>query len=204
MPQTDPRIDAYIQKAAPFAQPILAYLRTLVHETCPDVSETIKWGMPSFEYKGLMVGMASFKQHCAFSFWKGNIIPDPHGLLSTVGSTGMGNLGKITALTDLPNREILIYYVQEAMRLNEEGIQVPKDKTKAAKRPSETPPELLEALKENPAAQLTYDQFPPGQKRDYDEWIAEAKTDATRQKRLKEALQWLSEGKIRNWKYAKG
>lgn len=203
MSATDPRIDAYIAKSATFAQPILTYLRQVIRETCPDAEETIKWGMPSFEYKGLMVGFASFKQHCALNFWKGNIIPDPHGLLSTVGGTGMGSLGKITSLEDLPSREILVYYLQEAMRLNEEGVQVPKDKTKAAKKASETPAELIEALKKNPAAQLTYDNFPPGQKRDYDEWIAEAKTDATRQKRLADAIEWMSEGKIRNWKYVK-
>lgn len=203
MTTTDPRIDAYIAKSAAFAQPVLTYLRQLIRETCPDVQETIKWGMPSFEYKGMMAGLASFKGHCAFYLWKGNIIPDPHGFLSTVGGTGMGNFGKITSLGDLPTREIIVYYLQEAMRLNEEGIQVPKDKTKAAKKASETPQELLEALKQSPAAQLTYDNFPPGQKREYDEWIADAKTDATRQKRLKDAIQWMSEGKIRNWKYVK-
>lgn len=204
MLSTDPRVDSYIEKAAEFAQPILRYLRQLIHETCPEIAENIKWGMPSFEYKGMMMGFAAFKGHCALNFWKGNIIPDPHGFLSTVGGTGMGNLGKITTLDDLPNRDILVYYVQEAMRLNDEGIQVPKDKTKAAKKVSETPAALIEALQQNPAAQSTYDQFPPGQKREYDEWIADAKTEATRQKRLKDAIQWMSEGKIRNWKYLKG
>ncbi len=77
MPTThDPRIDAYIAKSVPFAQPIMEHCRALIHEACPEVTETIKWGMPSFEYKGILCGFAAFKAHCSFGFWKHAILAE--------------------------------------------------------------------------------------------------------------------------------
>ncbi len=76
MASKDPRIDAYIAKSADFAQPILKHLRKVVHAGCPKVEETLKWSMPHFDYKGVMCGMAAFKAHCVFGFWKESLIFD--------------------------------------------------------------------------------------------------------------------------------
>lgn len=201
MPIQDPRIDAYIEKKAEFARPILLHLRKIVHEACPEVQETIKWGMPFFEYKGPLCHFAAFKAHAVFSFWKGSIMDDPDGILEETGKTAMGHLGRITSLAELPDPAVLIRYIREAMRLNDEGIALPKKA--ASKEETEAPEDLRGALGEVPAALSTFENFSPSNKRDYVEWITEAKTEATRQKRLKQAVEWMAEGKPRNWKYMK-
>ena len=65
MPKTDPRVNAYIAKAQPFAKPILIRFRKAVHAGCPDVTETMKWSFPHFDYKGVLCSTAAFKAHCA-------------------------------------------------------------------------------------------------------------------------------------------
>ncbi|HYF32774.1 MAG TPA: YdeI/OmpD-associated family protein [Chitinophagaceae bacterium] len=202
MPSTDSRIDAYIKKAAPFAQPILQHLRQLVHKVCPEVVETVKWGFPHFEYKGILCSMAAFKQHCSFGFWKATLMKDDKELLNRVGKTDMGHFDKITTLKDLPSDKILTAYIKEAMRLNEEDIKVVKPKT-AAPKVLEAPADLIAALRRNKAAQKTFDAFSPSNKKEYIEWILDAKTDATREKRLETAIEWMAEGKIRHWKYVR-
>ena len=203
MPTYEPKTDAYIGKSAPFAQPILEHLRELVHKACPEVQETIKWGFPHFEYKGILCSMASFKQHCSFGFWKATLMQDDKQLMERVGKTGMGHFGRITSLKDLPSDKIIISYIKEAMRLNDDEIKVSPKKKSAAKKPLATPPDLLAALKKNKAALKTFESFSPSNKKDYIDWIVEAKTDATRTKRLETAIEWMSERKIRNWKYVK-
>lgn len=195
----DKRIDAYIEKSKPFAQPILKYFRKLVHEACPEVEETIKWGAPHFNYKGLYCGMASFQEHCAFGFWKGSIMQDPHHVLDKGRENGMGQFGRITSLDDLPEEKIILEYLKEAMQLNDEGVKVPK-KPKAPVS-FKLPDYFAEALSQNKKAQDHFERFPPGKKKEYVCWLAEAKQEATREKRLKTAIEWIAEGKGRNWKY---
>lgn len=201
MKNSDERIDAYIGKSQDFAKPVLNHLRRLVHEVCPNVEETMKWSFPHFNYKGMMCSMASFKQHCAFGFWKTSLMNDPEGILPKDGEReGMGSLGKLTSLEDLPSDEILRIYIAEAMRLNDEDVKK-SPKPKAPAKEIVVPPELLEELARNEAAAATFDGFPPSCKREYVDWITEAKTEATRNKRLAQTVEWLAEGKRRNWKY---
>lgn len=197
----DPRVDAYIEKSAAFAQPILRHLRQVVHEACPQVEEAMKWSTPHFTYHGMLANMASFKQHCAFGFWKGELVMQDGGERV---AEAMGSFGRITSVDDLPPREVLIGYVQQAMRLNETGVKAPTRTKTGEKKPElETPADLAEALGRNPAARATFDGFSPSHRREYVEWITEAKSDATRQKRLQQAVEWMAEGKPRHWKYAR-
>lgn len=195
----DPRIDAYIAKSADFAQPILTHIRETVHATCPDVQETMKWSMPHFDYHGIMCAMAAFKQHATFGFWKGSLIPGL-GPNSANGGEAMGQLGRITSVKDLPSKKVLAGYIKEAMRLNENGETVVKKK-KAPKPEVAVPPELAAALKKNRKASSVFEKFPPSHRREYIEWIADAKRDETKVKRVEQAIEWIAEGKSRNWKY---
>lgn len=198
----NPAVDAYIEKAQPFAQPIMHHLRELVHKACPSVEEKLKWGMPSFEYKGLMCGFASFKQHCTFGFWKAALMSDPALMDTAKSEVAMGHLGRITSLKDLPPDKKIIGYIKEAMKLNDEGIKLTKPKPKE-KKELIIPKDILTAIKKNKDAQACFEKFSPSSKREYADWITEAKTDATRQSRLKQAIEWIAEGKPRNWKYMK-
>jgi len=202
---SDKRIDAYIEKSQPFSQPIMIKLRKLVHKACPEVIETIKWGMPSFEYKGPMFGFAAFKQHCVAGFWKHTLIKDPKGYLgerSAQGGEAMGNLGRMTSIKDLPPDKIFIDFIKQAAKLNDEGIKVPKKKP-AVKKALVIPGELKDALASNKKARTTFENFSPSQKREYTEWVSEAKSEDTRNKRLETAMEWMAEGKTRHWKYQK-
>lgn len=198
MPRHDPRIDAYIARQADFARPILEYVRAVVHEACPGVEETLKWSAPSFVHAGgILCGMAAFKQHASFGFWK-------HALVVGEGEPreGMGSYGKLTSIEDLPPRKQLLAHVRKAMKLNEDGIKAPgARRSSTPKPPPKTPVDLAAALAENAQARATFDAFPPGQKREYIEWLDQAKRDETRKKRLAQAVEWLAEGKRRNWKY---
>lgn len=196
----NPLIDTFIQKAQPFAQPILIYLREVVHEACPQIEEKIKWGMPHFDYKGEMLcNMAAFKKHCAFGFWKAALMNDKTLLYNAQTETAMGHLGKITSIKDLPSKAKLMAYIKEAMQLNDAGIKVPKLKKESIELP--TPKELQEVLNENKTAKLVWDKFAPSHKKEYIQWIVEAKTDATKQKRILQALEMMQKGKHKNWKY---
>ncbi len=198
MPTVDPRIDAYIEKAGDFAKPILRHVRALVHETCPDVKETLKWSMPSFEYKGILCGFASFKEHCTFGFWKQSLMETDE---FSKTRTAMGSFGRLTSLKDLPSDAVMKKLIKQAMKLNDAGVKAVKPKVEKA--PLEVPGVLLEALAQNEKAAETFNNFTPGCKREYVEWITEAKSEPTRDKRLATTIEWLSEGKRRNWKYEK-
>ena len=192
----DPRVDEYIANAAPFAQPILVKLRAIVHEACPDVEETIKWRMPSFQYKGMLCGMAAFKQHCSFGFWK-------HSQVFEDGRArdGMGSFGCMKKPADLPPKKELVAWIKKAMALNESPVKSPRVPKHPEKPPPEMPDDLAAALKRHKAARATFEKFPPSHRREYIEWIVEAKREETRAKRLATTLEWLAEGKSRNWKY---
>jgi uncharacterized protein YdeI (YjbR/CyaY-like superfamily) len=197
MTNHDPRIDAYIAKSADFARPILEHLRAIVHAACPEVEEGLKWSMPFFSYKGApMCMMAAFKQHCGFGFWLSKEV--------TGGSDedGMGQFGKLASLQDLPSTRQLAAYLKKAMALNEAGVK--KARPQAAAKPAPRLPDDLAALlaqKQHAAARRSYAGFSPSAQREYIDWIGEAKTDATRQKRIATTLEWLAEGKQRHWKY---
>jgi len=203
----DPRVDAYIAKSADFAKPILTRLRSLIHGTCPSVEETMKWSFPHFMYKSpieknarVLCSMASFKQHCAFGFWYGD-----GGTRSgdTKTSEGMGQYGKITSLADLPSDKSLVKQIKDAVKLHDLGIKPAPRPRSAVKRELVVPDYLTAALKKNKKALATFDQFNYSNKKEYVEWITEAKTEETRKTRLQTAVEWMSEGKARNWKYAK-
>ncbi len=200
MATKDPRVDAYIANAAEFARPILEHIRALVHRACPEVQETMKWSFPHFEYRGILCSMAAFKRHCAFGFWKASMMKDPDGILASAGAEAMGHLGRIANLADLPPDRVMIRYVREAAKLNDQGVKVPRAKP-AAKKPVTVPADLSVALKKNKRARETFERLAPSHRREYVEWITEAKKDATRARRLATAIEWLAEGKTRNWKY---
>jgi len=203
MPAIDPRIDAYVEKKADFAKPVLKHLRQLVHKACPGVEETIKWGMPYFDYKGnALCGMAAFKEHCTFLFWKARLLKDPEKILQVEERGAMGNFDRITSLKDLPSDKILIAYIKEAAKLNEDDIKLPARK-KTAVAELKMPADFAGALKKNKKAQTMFDNFSPSKRKDYIQWITEAKTDATKLKRIETAVEWIAEGKGRNWKYEK-
>jgi len=196
---TDPRVDKYIEKAADFAKPILIHLRETVHKADPDMEETLKWGMPSFMHKGIVCGMAAFKAHCTFGFWKHSLMVDKCNPDANKDEEAMGNFGRITSIKDLPSKKELMALVKKAVKLNEDGVKIKIQKK--PKAPLVVPKELTAALKKNKKAQATFEKFPYSHKKEYAEWISEAKTEATRDKRLATAIEWLSEGKSRNWKY---
>ena len=199
MPATDPRVDAYIDNAQDFAKPILNHLRKLVHEACPDVQETMKWSFPHFDYKGMMCSMASFKEHCAFNFWKQVLLEQS---AFPAEKTAMGSFGRITSLKDLPSDKTLKKLIVDAARLNDQGVKVNKTVSKE-KKELVVPDILMSALATNALAAETFNNFPYSKKKEYVDWITEAKTDATRDKRLGTTIEWLAEGKARNWKYEK-
>ena len=199
----DKRIDAYIENAAPFAQPIMNELRDIIHATCPDVEETIKWGVPHFDYQGIMCSMAAFKAHCAFGFWNGSLIRDAdgHGL----SGDAMGSFGRITKRRDLPSKKVLVGYIRQAMALNEAGVKSPtRSKPKTTERPELiVPDDLAAALKKNAAARKTFENFSYSHRKEYIEWVTEAKRAETRASRIERAVEQMAEGKSQNWKYAR-
>ncbi len=193
----DPRVDAYIEKAAPFAHPVLRLWRELVHAQCPGVEETIKWGFPHFLWQGrILTSMAAFKAHASIGFWQGEAVTG-----AEERREGMGELGKLTAVSDLPPKNELKAMLRRAQALIEQGAK-PRRAVRPAPRPvPELPPALVQALAGQPAAQAFFEGLAPSHRREYIEWIAEAKREETRDKRIAQAVEWLGEGKRRNWKY---
>jgi len=203
MAKKEKLVDAYIAKSADFAKPILNHIRELVHKTCPDVEEKMKWSMPFFDYKGEMLcHMAAFKQHAVMSFWKASLMKDPILMANASSEVSMGHLGKITSLKDLPADKKIIAWIKEAMLLNDKGIKVAKPKP-AEKKELVVPDYFTKALNKNKVAKKNFEAFAYSHKKEYLQWITEAKTEETRGKRMASAIEMISEGKSRNWKYAK-
>ena len=199
MGSRDSRIDAYIDRAADFAKPILRYLREVVHAAVPEVQEDMKWSSPHFLYKGMLCSMAAFKKHVAFGFWKGSLVVDAKGRTL---EQAMGQFGRLGQLSDLPTKSALRGFIRKAMQLNEAGVSARARKPKSGPRKTlRAPPYFSAALRRNKAARATYEVLAPSKKREYVEWLTEAKTDATREKRLATSLEWLAAGKARYWKY---
>lgn len=191
----DPRVDAYIARQAEFAKPILEHIRSAIHAACPEAEETLKWSSPTFMYRGEMLAhMAAFKAHAAFGFWRGSLVTGEEN----ENQTAMGQFGRLTSVDDLPDLEALI---RKAVALADSGVKAPRNKT--VKAPAETPEDLASALQENEAALATFEAFSPSCRREYVEWITEAKRPETRSKRVSQAVEWMAEGKKRNWKYEK-
>ena len=201
MPTMDPRVDAYIEKSAAFAKPILEKMRKLIFQAAPDATETIKWSFPNYEVHGSMFcSMAAFKEHCSFGFWKASLLKDPEGILALAERNSMGHLDKLTTVKDLPADKILVAYLKEAALLNKNKVKVVKPKT-APKKDLPIPKLLVAALKKNKKAQKAFEAFSPSQQREYIEWINEAKTEETQIRRVDTTVEWSAEGKTRNWKY---
>ena len=198
MGKKDPRVDAYIAKSADFARPLLKRLRKLIHAACPQVEESLKWNCPHFSHHGMLCGFAAFKEHCRFGFWKASLMKSLPAKKKSVEA--WGHHGRVARLDELPDDDAIIAQVREAAQLNEQGVKVSRPKTKP-KKPLKAPTYLVRALKGNPKASETFQRLSPSHQREYIEWITEAKTDATREKRMQTAIEWLAQGKSRNWKY---
>jgi uncharacterized protein YdeI (YjbR/CyaY-like superfamily) len=200
MGKKDPRVDAYIAKAKPFAQPILKHIRQVILSASPEIVETVKWSSPSYEYKGILCGFAGFKEHAIFGFWK-------HALV--VGKTAAkldgsgGSIGRLRSLDDLPSDATLKAYIRKAMALNDAGVAAPHVAKRKTHKPLAVPADLKTALSKDAKAKAGFDAFSPSARRDYIEWLLEAKTAETRERRLATAVEWIAEGKRRNWKYEK-
>ena len=198
MPATDPRVDAYIARAAPFARPVLSHLRSVVRAAVPAAEETIKWGMPHYVHHGILCCIAGFKGHCALHLRRGDEL-----LGGAASDAAMGQFGRITSLSDLPSKAVLVRLLRKAAALNEAGTAKPRAPRKPARPAPRVPGDLAAALKASPAAAATFEGFSPSKRRDYVEWILEAKGKDTRAGRIATAIGWMSEGKARNWKYEK-
>lgn len=199
MATKNPLVDAYIAKSQPFARPILTRIRAAAHRACPTIEERLKWGAPSFEHKGAVCLMASFKAHCVLNFSKAALLDDPKGALQVRQRTAMGHLGRIESLKKLPPAAALVGLIKQAVALNEAGVKAPRV---AKKRTAiATPAYFMAAVRKNAKALATWNGFTPACKREYLEWVTEAKQDATRGRRLATTVAWLAEGKQRNWKY---
>ena len=197
MASRDPRVDTYIRKAAPFAQPILVRLRDVVHRACPDAVEGMKWSAPHFDYKGIFCSMTAFKAHCMFGFWKHALI---EARLSSADKQALAHAGRMMSIDDVPDDRTLIRIIQTAARLNDEGIKIARAPAKK-KAPLKVPAFFIAAVKKNKKALVAFNDFSPSHRREYVEWVTEAKTDDTRDRRLSTAVAWMAEGKSRNWKY---
>jgi uncharacterized protein YdeI (YjbR/CyaY-like superfamily) len=203
MSKFNSQFDEYFAKSADFAKPIMEYLRQLIHDTCPEVEEVVKWGYPHFDYKGdIMCILAAYKNHCSFSIYKAELMNDPKLIESVKAGKKMGYMDKVKSLSDLPSKEIIVGYIKEAMILNENGVKKIKPVSEKPKV-LETPDYFNEKLATNPLAKEIFESKSPSFRKDYIVWITDAKTETTRQSRMEEAVQWIAEGKGRFWKYEK-
>ena len=202
----DPKVEAYLQDVEPFANAIFVHLRGLIHTTCPGAEEVIKWGNPHFEHHGEnLVIFAAYAKHCSISFWKDALMADPRLKANADLPAAKRFMGKLTSLADLPPDDELVGWIKEAMSLNERGVKLPLRAPNPAKAtPVETPMAFAAALTAAPAVLAIFESKSASFRKEYNLWIGEAKTDATRDKRIAEAMAWIAEGKGRFWKYAKG
>jgi uncharacterized protein YdeI (YjbR/CyaY-like superfamily) len=197
MPKRDPRIDAYIAKSRDFAKPILKHVRAVVHEAAPNAEETLKWGAPAYTQKGILCITAAFKEHCAFVLWKAKLIT------GMSNNDGMGNLGRLKSVADLPPKRVLAGYIRKAVELNEKGVKITPGWRTKPKKAARVPAELSSALKKNAKARGQWERFSPSHRREYSEWISGAKQEETKKRRLAAAIKQISAGQPQNWKYMK-
>jgi uncharacterized protein YdeI (YjbR/CyaY-like superfamily) len=203
MTHFNPQFDDYIAKSADFAKPVMEYLRKIIHETCPEVEEVMKWGNPHFDYKGdMMCILAAYSKHCSFSLYKAELMGDPKLIESVKAGKKMGYMDKITSLTDLPEKAVLVAYIKEVMTLNEAGVKKARPKSETP-QVIETPDYFNEELATNPLAKEIFESKSASFRKDYLIWITGAKTEATRQTRMEQSLEWIAEGKGRFWQYEK-
>jgi hypothetical protein len=201
----DRRVDAYIARLPDFSREICTRFRSIVHECAPEIDEDIKWGHPSFMHKGIVCGMAAFKAHVVIHFWKTALLTGSHARRATDDKT-LERLARVTSASELPPKTAIAGFLKAAVKLNDGAVKAPSP-TKAARKtraPLRTPPIFSKALERNAKAKATYDGFSASHRREYVEWITEAKSSETRDRRIEQALGWLAEGKPRNWKYMKG
>ena len=201
MGKKDRRVDDYIARSAPFAKPILRHLRSVVHAACPSIEETLKWSSPSFTHKGIVCGMAAFKEHCVFGFWKEALLRDRIARLPRGEGKAMGQFGRITSLSQLPGDQVLMRLVRAAVELNERGIKSPTRSKPRGERKLRVPGPFMAVLRKNRRALETFEGFTYSNKKEYVDWVTEAKGEETRRRRLETSVAWMAEGKIRNWKY---
>jgi uncharacterized protein YdeI (YjbR/CyaY-like superfamily) len=201
MPTNDKRVDAYIANSADFAKPILIHFRQLVHQACPQAEETLKWGVPHFTHKGVMCMMAAFKRHCHFGFWKGDLIFDGGEDSAKPGQRTREQLRRITCLAELPADEALSGFVKKAAALNEAGVKSPARKRAPGAKDLLVPEFLMAALRKNKKALAAFEALSYSHKKEYVQWVAEAKREETRKKRTATTVAWLADGKPRNWKH---
>lgn len=199
MGKRDPRVDTYIAKSADFAQPILTNFRDVVHTACPDVVETMKWGAPTFERKKILCGMAAFKAHCRIGFWNLSQTARAGTGLEAGGITAW--FPRVTSIKDLPSKTTLMRLVKEAAALDEQGVRPPRPTRSARTAPLPAPDDLMKALRTNRKALAVFDAWAPGHRKEYIQWITEAKREETRASRVATAVEWIADGKPRNWKY---
>jgi uncharacterized protein YdeI (YjbR/CyaY-like superfamily) len=198
-----PAVDLYIAKSADFAQPILHHLREILHEGAPDLVEEIKWSRPFFVYRGIILGnISAFKHHCSLGLW-GSEVAEVLRADGVASKEAMGSFGRITSLEDLPPRKKLLGYVKSAAKMIDEGVRTKSlvRQPKVAKPAVELPEVFAVALKKNKVATKHFDAMSPSCRREYVDWIVDAKRDETRDKRIATALEWIAIGKSRNWKY---
>ena len=193
-----------IGKAAPFAQPVMKYFRALVAKTCPEAVETVKWGFSSYDYHGPLCSMAAFKNHMVIGFWKSALLKDPKGYLLDCRGERTGGprcLGYITGMKDLPSDSIITGFLKQAMLLNQQGVKLPRKPKPEGPQAIATPDYFQQALKREPKALAVFGKASYSFRKEYIMWLEEAKTEATRQKRMETAVEWIAAGKGRNWKY---
>jgi hypothetical protein len=201
MPKPDPRVDAYIAKAQPFARPILEHVRRAVHAGCPQAVETLKWGMPYFEHQGLLCHMAAFKAHAAFGFWLGAKVTG-ESETSGSGREAMGQYGRLASVKDLPPLKRLAALVKKAAALNAQGVKSPtRAKDAPPKKEPPAPADLLTGLRKRKGAAAGFKALTASQRREYIEWVLGAKRAETRAKRIAATAEGAAEGKPMNWKY---
>ncbi len=199
----NPAVDAYIANAGDFARPILRRVRALMHKACPGIEETIKWGVPHFEYQGIVGNIAAFKRHAAFGFWSRKLLKkrlgkDSRKMFPPSGDSSMGGR-RIRTLAEMPPDALILRTIRAAVALNEAGLKPAREQRR--KPPVKPPPYLVAALKKNPRARAAFQRLTPAQQREYVEWLTDAKREATRERRLATTIEWLALGRQRNWKY---
>jgi uncharacterized protein YdeI (YjbR/CyaY-like superfamily) len=200
MPVKSARVDEYIHKSAAFAQPILTRIREIVHEAAPEIEEDIKWGMPAFMYKGIVSNLAAFKNHVSLGFWKGTLMKDPQGIFQDRERTQITAI-RLALPEDIPAKHILAAYIREAVDLNERGVKLPRTGAKTRRKKLIVPDDLAAALNTNAKAATAFGDFSYTNRKEYLEWRTGAKREDTRARRLATAIEWMTEGKPRNWKY---